>query len=88
MLAYDSAPVTNATIQDNWLAGGAYCLYPGGVTGSKNIVIQGNFFSTEFFACFGGFTGSTRPPTVTGNGDVWRRNVWANGRNAGRPVNP
>ena len=23
-----------------------------------------------------------------GNGDVWSQNVWANGRNAGRPVNP
>ena len=88
MLAYDSAPVTNATIQDNWLAGGAYCLYPGGVTGSKNIVIQGNFFSTEFFAGCGFYGLNAATHWHYGNGDVWRRNVWANGRNAGRPVNP
>ena len=88
MLAYDSAPVTNATVQDNWLAGGAYCLYPGGVTGSKNIVIKGNFFSTEFFTGCGFYGLNAATHWHYGNGDVWHQNVWANGRNAGRPVNP
>ena len=88
MLAYDSAPVTNATIQDNWLAGGAYCLYPGGVTGSKNIVITGNFFSTEIFAGCGYYGLNASTHWHYGNGDVWRKNVWANGSHAGRTVNP
>ena len=88
MLAYDSAPVTNATVQDNWLAGGAYCLYPGGVTGSKNIVIKGNFFSTEFFAGCGFYGLNASTHWHYGHGDVWSKNVWANGRNAGHPVNP
>jgi hypothetical protein len=88
MLAYDSAPVTNATVEDNWLAGGAYCLYPGGVTGSKNIVIKGNFFSTEYFPGCGFYGLNASTHWHYGNGDVWSQNVWANGRNAGRPVNP
>lgn len=88
MLAYDSAPVTNATIQDNWLAGGAYCLYPGGVTGSKNIVITGNFFSTEIFPGCGYYGLNAATHWHYGHGDVWRKNVWANGSHAGRTVNP
>jgi hypothetical protein len=88
MLAYDSAPVTHATIQDNWLAGGAYCLYPGGVTGSNNIVITGNFFSTEFFPGCGYYGLNAATHWHYGHGDVWRKNVWANGRQAGRPVTP
>jgi hypothetical protein len=88
MLAYDSAPVTHATVQDNWLAGGAYCLYPGGVTGSNHIVIKGNFFSTEFFTGCGYYGLNASTHWHYGNGDVWSKNVWANGGHAGRTVNP
>jgi hypothetical protein len=88
MLAYDSVPVTNATVEHNWLAGGAYCLYPGGVTGSKNIVITGNFFSTEIFPGCGFYGLNATTHWHYGHGDVWRKNVWVNGRNAGVTVNP
>ena len=88
MLAYDSAPVTHATVQDNWLAGGAYCLYPGGVTGSNHIVIKGNLFSNEFFPGCGFYGLNASTHWHYGNGDVWSGNVWANGRHAGRAVTP
>ena len=51
MLAYDSAP-GHQRDDPGQLAGlrRPISLHPGGVTGSKNIVITGNFFSTEIFA--------------------------------------
>ena len=58
-------------------------LYPGGVTGSKNIVVKGNFFSTEFFAGCGFYGLNASTHWHYGHGDVWSGNVWANGRNAG-----
>ena len=88
MLAYDSAPVTNAVVSDNWLAGGSYCLYPGGVTGSHNIVVTGNFFSTEYFPNCGFYGLNASTHWHYGGGDVWHGNMWANGRHAGRPVLP
>jgi hypothetical protein len=87
MLANDSGPVTNATVEDNWIAGGSYCLYPG-AAGSKNVVISGNFFSTEYFHQCGYFGLDDVLHWVRGNGDVWHKNIWANGSQAGQEVNP
>ena len=88
MLAYDSAPVTNAVVSDNWLAGGSYCLYPGGVTGSRNIVVTGNLFSTEYFPSCGFYGLNASTHWHYGGGDVWHGNAWANGKHAGQTVLP
>jgi hypothetical protein len=84
----DGDAVTNVTVSGNWIAGGGYCVYPGGGSSSSNVVITGNYFSTQFFGGCGYYGADATTYWHTGGGNIWQGNVWANGRHAGRPVAP
>jgi hypothetical protein len=73
----DNGPVRNTTVEDNWLAGGAYVLY-GGAAGSSNIRITGNVFSTEFHPK-GGIYGFATAWNAGGPGNVWSGNRTSEG---------
>jgi len=78
----DTGDVTNAVIEDNWLAGGAYALYGGG-TGATGITVTGNLFSTQYHpAC--GIYGAVTAWNAGGAGNVWRDNAMSDGT----PVTP
>ena len=78
----DTGDVTNAVIEDNWLAGGAYALYGGG-TGATGIVVTGNVFSTQYHpAC--GIYGAVAAWNSGGAGNVWSDNEMSDGT----PVSP
>lgn len=81
-------PVHDVTVEDNYLAGGAYSLY-GGVTdnyphGSYNIVVRDNVFSRRFFP-HGGFYAPDSSFDPSGRGNVWSGNVWEFGQGAVLP---
>lgn len=78
----DTGPVVNVSVQDNWLAGGAYALYAGG-TGATGIKVTGNTFSTEYHPGSGGY-GPVAAWNAGGSGNVWSDNHMSDGR----PVTP
>jgi len=84
----DDGPVSNTTVDNNLIAGGAYCIYPGGGSTSSNIVITNNHFSTLYWANCGVYGPDATSYWHTGSGNVWSGNVWADGPNAGQTVNP
>src|SRR5262249_7553543 len=45
----DSSPVTDTAVTDNFIAGGAYALYPGGGPSSQGITVTNNVFSTLYW---------------------------------------
>ncbi|GHO45994.1 DUF4082 domain-containing protein [Ktedonospora formicarum] len=78
----DDGPVTNATITNNWIAGGAYALYGGG-QGSTNIKVTNNVFSTEYWPqC--GIYGPVAYWNASGSGNIFSGNTFSNGK----PVSP
>lgn len=84
----DFAPITDVTVKDNFLAGGAYALYPGGGASSRNVVITGNVFSTMYWPG-GGYYGAVAGSLWHyGGGNEWSDNVWANGPQAGQQIEP
>jgi hypothetical protein len=84
----DSSPVTNTTVSDNFIAGGAYALYPGGGSSSQNIVITDNVFSTMYWSGSGFYGADASSYWHSGSGNQWSGNTWADGSKAGKPVNP
>ncbi|WP_405764787.1 hypothetical protein [Streptomyces sp. NBC_01538] len=78
----DTGVVRNVTVDDNWIAGGAYALY-GGSTGATGIRVTGNVFSTEYHPGSGGY-GVVAHWNAGGAGNVWRDNRMSDGR----PVEP
>ena len=78
----DTGPVVNVTVQDNWLAGGAYALYGGG-QGATGIKVTGNIFSTQYHPGSGGY-GPVAAWNAGGPGNVWSDNHMSDGR----PVTP
>lgn len=78
----DTGTVSNAVVDGNWIAGGAYALYGGG-PGSTGIRVTGNVFSDEYHpAC--GYYGLVAYWNAGGAGNVWADNTTADGR----PVTP
>jgi hypothetical protein len=62
----DSSPVTNTTVNDNFMAGGAFALYPGGGSSSQGIPLP----TTCSRRCTGRMAGITAPmPLSTGIAD-------------------
>ncbi len=84
----DDGPVSNTTVDNNLMAGGAYALYPGGGSTSSNIVITGNHFSTLYWPSSGVYGPDATTYWHTGGGNVWSGNVWDDGPNAGQAVGP
>lgn len=78
----DTGAVVNVTVQDNWLAGGAYALYAGGA-GATGIKVTGNIFSTQYHPGSGGY-GPVAAWNAGGSGNVWSGNYMSDGR----PVTP
>ncbi|MBE8470396.1 hypothetical protein IQ210_05430 [Streptomyces sp. 3R004] len=74
----DVGVVRNVTVDDNWIAGGAYALY-GGSTGATGIKVTDNIFSTEFHPASGGY-GVVAHWNEKGAGNVWRNNRLSDGR--------
>ncbi len=73
----DDGPVQNTTVQNNWLAGGAYVLY-GGSKGATNVKILDNVFSTQFHPK-GGIYGFATAWDDGGSGNVWSNNRTSEG---------
>lgn len=78
----DTGAVTNVTVRDNWLAGGAYTLYAGG-EGATGVKVTGNVFSTQYHPGSGGY-GPVAAWNAGGRGNVWSDNRMSDGR----PVTP
>jgi hypothetical protein len=73
----DDGPVENTTVQNNWLAGGAYVLY-GGSKGATNVKILDNVFSTQFHPK-GGIYGFATAFDRSGSGNEWSNNRTSEG---------
>lgn len=84
----DSSPVASATVEDNFLAGGSFALYPGGGPSSQNIVITGNVFSTMYWPGSGYYGPVASSYWHYGSGNSWADNTWADGPKAGHEVLP
>lgn len=70
--------ITDVTVKNNWIAGGAYALYGGG-PGAARVVVSGNVFSDEYWPeC--GFYGAIAHWNATGSGNVWSDNAFRNGQ--------
>ena len=83
---YNATTQTGCTVTGNLLAGGSYPLYPGDPS-STYMVIEGNYFSTAYYAG-GGSTGfpvysASTPNFSTGTGNQWAGNYWYDGTSAG-----
>ncbi|MFE6846440.1 hypothetical protein [Streptomyces sp. NPDC057686] len=78
----DTGVVRNVTVDNNWVAGGAYALY-GGSTGATGIKVTDNVFSTEFHPASGGY-GVVAHWNHGGAENVWRGNRMSDGR----PIQP
>ena len=74
----DTGVVRNVTVDNNWVAGGAYALY-GGSTGATGIRVTDNIFSTEYHPASGGY-GVVAHWNAGGAGNVWRNNRMSDGR--------
>ncbi|MEU6230865.1 hypothetical protein [Streptomyces sp. NPDC047042] len=74
----DTGVVRNVTVDDNWIAGGAYALY-GGSTGATGIRVTDNIFSTEYHPASGGY-GVVAHWNAGGAGNVWSNNRMSDGR--------
>jgi hypothetical protein len=87
-LYYDASPVRDVLVEDNFMAGGAYCLYPGGGPSSRNVVIEDNVFSTLYHRSCGFYGTVASAYWHYGSGNKWSGNVWADGPRAGKAVRP
>lgn len=84
----DAGPVTNTTVIDNFIAGGAYALYPGGGSTSSGIVITDNVFAVRYWPNSGYYGPDATSYWHTGSGNVWSGNIWGRGPKYGQTVNP
>ena len=80
----NTGPVSDTTVEDNWLAGGSYALYAGGPR-ANHVVVTGNVFSTEV-AKFSGYYGVVADWNSAGIGNVWSDNRYASGALIGTDV--
>ena len=84
----DSQAVTNTTVSDNFMAGGAFALYPGGGSSSQGISVTNNVFSTLYWSGSGYYGPDATEYWHGGSGNTWTGNTWADGPAAGQAVNP
>jgi len=78
-------------VDDNWLAGGGYSIYGGGGAGqapSSNVRFTNNKFSTKFFPKSGHYGPVAYWPPASGTGNVWSNNVWYDGPDKGKAIDP
>ena len=83
-LLSNTGPIQNTTVEDNWIAGGAYALYGGG-TGSSNVKVTGNVFSTQYWPqC--GYYGPVAYWNAGGSGNMWADNEFSSGAPVAAPT--
>ena len=80
----DDGPVTDITVKDNWLAGGAYTLYGGGA-GAARMVVSGNIFSDQYWPQ-SGFYGPIAHWNAGGTGNRWDGNTFRDGTPVAAPA--
>jgi hypothetical protein len=73
----DDGPITNATVTNNWLAGGAYAFYGGGA-GSSNVKVSGNVFSKQYWPQCGVY-GPVAYWNASGTGNSFSGNTFSDG---------
>jgi hypothetical protein len=73
----DTAPVTHTTVDNNFMAGGAYTFY-GGSTGANAIVVTDNVFSPQYFP-HSGVYGPVNAWNFDGAANVWSGNRMSDG---------
>jgi hypothetical protein len=73
----NTGPIADTRVLDNWIAGGAYAIYGGGV-GATGVVVSGNVFSTQYWnRC--GIYGPVAYWNSGGSGNQWSGNRYSNG---------
>lgn len=80
----DNGPVTNTTVDGNYIAGGSYAVYGGG-SNATNIKVTNNVFSAQFWPGVG-YYGPVADFNAGGSGNVWSNNVFSGGPRAGAQV--
>ncbi len=85
-LFQDFSPVSNVTINNNFLAGGGYTIYGGtGTYGpTSNIVITGNTISTMYHPT-GGYYGPATAYNPADPGNTWSGNTYTTGKTIPAP---
>jgi hypothetical protein len=71
----NTGPISDTTIVDNWIAGGAYALYGGGA-GATGVVVTGNVFSTQYWSSCGIY-GPVAYWNNGGSGNQWSGNRYS-----------
>ncbi len=84
----DSQAVTDTTVTDNFIAGGAFALYPGGGSTSQGITVTDNVFSTMYWSGSGYYGPDATEYWHGGSGNTWSGNTWADGSAVGKTVSP
>jgi hypothetical protein len=82
----DNGPPSDDVVEDNFIAGGSYAIYPGGPSGTHGIVVEGNVFSTMFWSGGGIYGAVPGSYWDVGGGNLWSDNVWADGSSSGRKI--
>ncbi len=82
----DSGPPSDDVVEDNFLAGGAYVIYPGGPSGTHRILVEDNAFSTMYWRRSGIYGPVSADYWRWGAGNVWSGNFFVSGSKRGRQV--
>jgi hypothetical protein len=83
----DFSAITDVNISDNFIAGGAYAVYPGG-SNSSSIAVTRNVFSVTYWPGTGFYGPVDSSDWHSGAGNQWSTNVWADGSKAGQAISP
>jgi hypothetical protein len=84
----DNGPPSDDVVDDNFMAGGAYAIYPGGPSGSRRIVVEDNVFSTIYWRGSGIYGPVSRSYWHSGEGNRWTDNFFVTRSKVGRAVKP
>jgi len=82
----DTGPPSDDIVEDNFIAGGSYAIYPGGPSGTHGIVVEDNVFSTMYWSGSGIYGPVPGSYWDTGGGNIWSDNTWAGGSLFGRKI--
>ncbi len=82
---FGSTSNSGVVISNNLIGGGGYTVYGGAPDTAQGHQVTNNLFTTRFFED-SGYYGPVAYWRSSGN--TWSGNVWADGPNAGRSVNP
>jgi hypothetical protein len=84
----DNGPPSHDVVEDNFIAGGSYAIYPGGPSGTHGIVVENNVFSTMYWSGSGIYGPVPDSYWDAGGGNLWAGNVWAADSTLGREIQP